>query len=457
MPADHFPLHKKLNLLLVLAVSISGCLYGYNIGAMSGVLLFLHQEMTLTHTQASLFVSSFLWGIVIVMFPAGYLAEKISRKATLLIATLIATLSIFVLVTGHNIWTLTLGRFLTGIASGMLTLTTPLYLSESLPSSLRGRGTVAFQLFLTFGILLSTVISWFFLKSFAWRPIFMIELIPLALLFVVAVFIPKSPRWLASKGKNAQALKALLRTRSQEDAEKSLKEITESLQLNQRVNRFKGVFQKKFLGTLLLVVSLGSLNQLTGINAILQYDSTILYLSGFNKHDIAIIGSILITGINFIMTIVAICIIDRVERKKLLHFGLKGIIFCLLGISSAHFFMTNTASQGIVVTVFLLGFIVFFALAPGAMIWTLMAELLPSTIRSAGLSIALLLSSISGAILSAVFLPLQEKIGFSGIFLFCALTSCIYLYVSYLIPKTSRRSLEQIERDILEKSAEGLK
>lgn len=240
-------MRKKLNLLLILAVYISGCLYGYNIGAMSGVLLFLHQEMILTHTEASLFVSSFLWGIVIIMFPAGYLAEKISRKATLLIATLIATSSIFILITGHNIWTLMLGRFLTGVASGMLTLTTPLYLSESLPASLRGRGTVAFQLFLTFGILLSTIISWFFLKSFAWRPIFMIELIPLALLFIVAVFIPRSPRWLVSKGKSEQALKTLLRTRSKADAERSLNEIIESVQLNQHVHRFKGIFQKKFL------------------------------------------------------------------------------------------------------------------------------------------------------------------------------------------------------------------
>lgn len=454
MPIETSHFYKTINLLLILAVSLSGCLYGYNIGAMSGVLLFVNKEMVLTHLEASLFVASFLWGIVVIMFPAGYLADLIGRKSTLILATLIAMISVAILVTAHTIFALTAGRFLMGIACGMLTLTTPLYLSESLPANLRGRGTVAFQLFLTFGILLSTIISWYFSKTLSWRPIFLIELAPLILLLTVSLLIPTSPRWLASKGRTEQALHVLLKTRSQESAATTLNEIISNLQSQQHVSRFKGLFQKQYFFPLLLAICLGSLNQLTGINAILQYDSTILFLSGFHEHNTALFGSVLITGVNFLMTFVAICIIDHVERKKLLHFGLCGIIVCLGGVSAAHHFMGNTPLQGIVVTCFLFGFIAFFALAPGAMIWTLMSELLPAKIRSGGLSIALLISSMMGALLSTLFLPLQEKIGFSGVFLFCTLTSCVYLYVSYFLPKTSRRSLEEIERGMLRSKVE---
>lgn len=443
-------LPNRFNLLLILAVSMSGCLYGYNIGAISGVLLFLNKQMVFSHFEASLFVSSFLWGIVAIMYPAGCLADHLGRKRTLFLATVIALISIAVLVQSKDIAMLILGRFLSGISTGMLTLTTPLYLSESLPAYLRGRGTVAFQLFLTFGILFATFISWFFLKSFAWQAVFLVELVPVTVLALIAICIPESPRWLVSKGKLDQALCVLLKIRPQQAAEITLKEIVENVKTQPHISRFKGLFQKKFAFPLLLAISLGVLNQLTGINAILQYDSTILFLSGFSQHNISLIGSMLITGINFLMTIVAICIIDHIERKKLLHFGLACIIICLAGMSTAHHFMAHTALQGMIVTACLLGFIIFFALAPGAMIWTLTSELLPAKIRSAGLSIALLLSSMMGALLSTVFLPLQQKIGFSGIFLFCALTSTLYLYISYFIPETKQRSLEEIEQKILE-------
>ncbi len=449
MKVERFHSHSPFLVGLILAVSISGSLYGYNIGAMGGVLFFVDEEMTLTHLQASLFVSSFLWGIVAVMFFMGHLADWIGRKKTLVLSALTAVISVTAMVLAHGIVQLIIGRLLIGVASGMLTMTVPLYLTETLPASLRGRGTVAFQLFLTLGILVSTIISWCYADSFAWRPIFLFELVPVVLVLLVSLFVPESPRWLVAKHRNEEALHILGRLSLKSTPEKELEAIVKNVAAKKEMRAFRVLFQRRYLFPLGLAIALGILNQFTGINAILQYDSTILYLSGFGGHNSALAGSILITAINFVMTIVAICIVDRFERHRLLQFGLIGVILCLLGCSLVHFFVEAATIRAALMTLFLLGYIVFFAIAPGALIWTLMAELLPSKIRSAGLAFALLLTSIAGASLSGIFLPLQDKIGFSGIFLLFALTSTVYYFATYLMPPTKGLSLEEIEKGIV--------
>lgn len=438
---------RKVNLFLIFCISTSGCLFGYNIGAMSGVLLFITNEMQLSHVQASLFVSSFLWGVVVVMLLMGHLADWFGRKKTLIISALTAIVSICLMTSAKNIDELIIARFLVGAASGMITITVPLYLSEAVPSSLRAKGTVAFQLFVCFGILFSTIISWLFLASHAWRAIFLYEFIPVILLIAIALYVPESPRWLVMKKRNKEAFHVLLKTRSKESSEGALFDMQTQINENDTRAPIAVLFHKPFLKPFIIVVLIGILNQLTGINTILQYDSTILFISGY-KHNEALIGSILITSINFLSTIVAVFIIDKVERKHLLQFGLIGIVFCLIGISAAHYFIGNEALKGILVTCFVIGFISFFALAPGAMIWTVLSEILPLKVRSIGMSIALCLSSITGATLSAIFLPLQAVIGLSGVFLLCALATIIYIFVSRFIPNTKGKSLEDIEKNL---------
>ena len=443
---------KRLRVFSIASVSMAGCLYGYNIGAMSGVLPILKEQMALTHFKISLFVSSFLWGVVLIMFAMWYLADLIGRKRMLAVAMIVATIGIIITIVAHSIEGIVGGRFLVGLAAGMVTTTVPLYLSETVPCSLRGRSTVAFQLFLTFGILLSTLISWHFVRLEVWRPIFYFEFIPVALLFLLSFCIPESPRWLVMHGKSEKALQILNQVRSEEESQSMLSAMLLSkAEAQQHVSRLAVIKHKQYLWPLFLVVALGSLNQLTGINAILQYDSTILYFSGFTEHNSALVGSVLITALNFIVTIIAICIVDHFDRRTLLRLGLVGLIICLLAISFLHHFMPPTPLKAELVTVLLLGFIIFFAIAPGATVWAFMSELLPTKVRTSGNSIAVLIASAIGALLSAVFLPLQQLIGFSGVFLFCACTSILYLATTYFLPQTNKRSLEEIERGMLRK------
>ncbi len=438
----------KFNIFLVFAVATGGCFYGYNIGAMSGVLLFMQNSILMSHIEVSLFVAAFLAGVALVMIVTGFLADVVGRKKVLIFAASLSAISIIFMVISRNIYELIGGRFIAGLASGMITVTVPLYISETIPSILRGRATLAYQLFLSFGILLSTIISLCFHQSENWRGIFLYALIPAAVFFLACLFISESPRWLASKNNFNEALKVLLKTRTKEVAKKVMDAMTSSNKV-ERKNTARIIMDRRFLLPLMLVILIGVLNQLTGINAILQYDSVILSIGGVHVKAIALLGSVIITAVNFIATIIAITFIDKIERKKILRVGLIGIICCLVILSFANYFITNDHVKAIMTVSGLLGFIIFFAAAPGALIWTLISEILPQKIRSKGMALTLFSSSMAGALLTAAFLPLEKMAGLSGIFIICTITTIVYFCVSFFIPDTKGKTLEEIEDNFL--------
>lgn len=438
----------KFNIFLVFCVAIGGCFYGYNIGAMSGALLFMKNGMLMSHVQTSLFVAAFLAGVALVMIVTGWLADIIGRKKVLMFAAVLAIISIILMVVSSNIYELISGRFIAGLASGMITVTVPLYISETIPSMLRGRATLTYQLFLSFGILLSTAISLCFHQSGNWRGLFLYALIPVAIFFLVCFFISESPRWLASRNNFNEALKVLLKTRTKEAAQKIMAAMSSNSKTQEK-SATKIITDKRFLFPLILVIAIGVLNQLTGINSILQYDSVILSIGGMHAKAIALIGSVVITAVNFGVTIIAITFVDKFERKKILRVGLIGIICCLLVLSFANLFITNDHIKAIVTISGLLGFIIFFAAGPGALIWAFISEILPQKIRSKGMAITLFSSSMAGALLAAAFLPLERMTGLSGVFIICTITTVIYFCVSFFIPNTKGKTLEEIEDNFL--------
>jgi SP family arabinose:H+ symporter-like MFS transporter len=443
---------RTVNVILNFSISLAGCLYGYNIGAISGILLFVQKQMLISHAEASFFVSAFLWGIVFAMIASGLLAEKFGRKKIILFGVFTEIISIFVMGSSSDIHQLMIGRFMIGVSCGLITFSAPIYLTETLPEHIRGRGTVAYQLFITFGILFATIVCWYYVNSASWRAVVYIELLPAIFLLSIAFLIPESPRWLALQGKMADAVRVLALTRNKESAEAILNEISQRQTDHYRISHIKAIFKKEFIVPLVLAILLGTLNQLTGINAFLQYDAVILLKSGFDTHNAALTGSLLIAGLNFLMTIPSMYFADHFERKKLLRCTLIGVIFCLAGLVASSLLINSTSVKGVLVTALLLGFIACFAAGPGALIWTLRSEILPTKIRSIGLSLSLIMSSSAGALFSATFLPLQHRIGLDGIFIFCACIALLYFGLTFFLPKTSQRSLEEIEKHFIEKA-----
>lgn len=411
---------------LKIYTSFGGMIYGYNIGAMAGVLPIVHAALKLSHAQASFFVSSFLWGITAMLLITGYIVDTLGRKRTMQLAAGISLLSLGVYAIANQIAMLAFARFLSGVTAGMLIVAIPTYLTETLPSHMRGRGTVAFQLSLCFGIFLATILGFLFMKDQNWRAILLLNAIPTLPLCVLVFLIPESRSWLRNK--------VLVRAK-----------IT-AAPPSESKNILKKLLQKKYRKSLLLVISIGALNQLTGINAFLQYDSTILMHAGFALHHTALLASSGVTLVNLLLTTLAILIVDRTERTVLLRFGLLGILICLLLGGCFSFFLPANHVTALLIFACLTGFIIFFALGPGALIWTILSEILPTDIRGTALSIALCVSSFSGAMLSALFLPLIQHIGLASVFIFCTFCTLLYYLITRYYPATRGLQLKEIEK-----------
>ena len=439
----HYTFFQSCRLWLIFGIAFSGCLYGYNIGVMSGELLLVRKALGLGHEKASFFVASFLWGISLIMLLAGYLAERYGRKKILIAGASLALLSALILTFSETFMEILTGRFLMGVATGMLSVTTPTYLSETVPAHLRGRATLSFQVCLSFGIFIATSLCWCLAGQVYWTHLFTIELIPILVVLGCAAVAPESPRWQLNHHRKAQAAKTLQQFHSSEEAADILKQSPAKKGFT-----ISMLWKPAYRWPLLLAIAIGGLNQATGINTILQYDTNILMMLGLKTHQIALLSSMLITLVNFLITCIAWILVDKIDRRALLKIGLAGTLISLLLIAILGYIPLSTVLAGWLLNASLLLFIVFFAIGPGALVWTFMSELLPTPTRSVGVAIALCFSSLSGALLASIFLPLSAIIGHGGIFFICAAATALYLFVSFKIPTTRGETLENIANQL---------
>lgn len=436
-------------LLMLFSIAIAGMLYGYDIGIINGAFLFVTKSIPMSDSQLSDIAAAVLGGGSIATLIAGPLADLFGRRLMIQISSIVFVIGVVIVAMSHSYIELLAGRLVQGVAVGLVSIVTPLFLAESMPTHLRGRGIVSFQLLLTLGIAVSTASGLVFLSSGNWRGMFLTAMIPAILLFISSLFVKESPRWLALKGRYDEALKILTKISSEKDAKLEIAEMKENL--NKEKETFFDLFlkiitQKKFLLPLITVCLIGILNQLTGINVILQFSATILKGSGLSSNVVALMGGTGIAVVNFLVTIIVFLVVDRFERKQLLAIGTLGIVISLAYCAIIYQLMPDTVLKGYLILIGLVGYIASFAFGPGALVWALLSELLPSQIRGTGMAVALFLNSGASAILASEFLPMVNSLGYGGAFgLFAAFTCLYFLLAIFLIPKTKGKSLEEIE------------
>jgi MFS family permease len=565
------------NRFLLLVAGLGGLLYGVDVGIIAGALPYLEETSGLNAGQLSFIVASVLLGSVVSTLFAGALADFFGRKKMMALSGVLFVISIPMIALAHGYWPLVFGRLLQGISAGLIGVVIPLYLAECLGAASRGRGTGIFQSLLTFGIFASTIIGLYFshrvdavaklgdadklfaFKSTAWRGIFWASFPP-GILFVIGSFmVAESPRWLFRRGNTNAARTALLRSRTVEQAEIELREMQETVtaekaHISSTGTRMKeSLLRRKYIVPFALACVILACNQLTGINSIIGYNSTILIQAGLSDLH-AHLANTLFTLINFIVTLGGVMLVDRKGRKFLLSAGSAGIIVSLLGAGilfhqteakridvrdsvqamvatnqtlaltfnqSAAANFTGGALPSSLVIIYSYGdfhdattairsdgttqpielsransipgnkviaffsnpfgnldtartaplkidaalitpvpderngwltalclfvFMSFFAVGPGICVWLALSELMPTRIRSNGMSIALLINQAVSTTIAAIFLPAVGKHGYSTMFfLFAGCTVIYFITATFFLPETKGKTLEEIE------------
>jgi MFS family permease len=306
------PLEKRkrwLYMAVMIFAAVGGVLYGYDLGVIAGALLFVPHDIPMTVQQISFLVGAYLFGGAVATLLSGPLADWLGRKLLIMVSSVIFLIGVLLVVIADTYSTLLMGRVIQGVGVGIITIVVPLFLSESLPTYLRGRGIAIFQLLLTAGILLAGVVDVLFVSSGNWRGMFMMSAIPGVVMFLGCFFLDNSPRWLVMKNRDKEALTVLEKSRTKDEALKELEEIQKLRMLgdyNATHFQFETFFQKRFFIPFLIVLGVAALNQLIAVNSILQLGPTILKDMGFESDWVAMLGSTAVMGLNFLMTLLIV-------------------------------------------------------------------------------------------------------------------------------------------------------
>jgi MFS transporter, SP family, solute carrier family 2 (myo-inositol transporter), member 13 len=346
---------KGHNRFLLLVAGLGGLLYGIDVGIIAGALPYLEATSGLNANQLSIIVAAVLLGSVIGGIFAGMLADWMGRKLLMTFSGLLFVLSIPLIALAHGFSPLALGRVLQGVSAGLIGVVVPLYLAECLAAASRGKGTGIFQWLLTLGIMMAAIIGIYFsirveavaksadaeklfaFKDAAWRRIFWVSLPPGILFVIGSRMIEESPRWLFRRGRKEAARAALLRSRSEEQADLELSEMEAVAAAEKAKASAVGVLVKesllhrKYVIPLLFACIIAACNQATGINSIIGYSTTILIQAGLNDVQ-AHWGYVILTIALFGGTAAGVMLVDRKGRKFLFSIGTAGVIVALTGI-----------------------------------------------------------------------------------------------------------------------------
>ncbi|MGH9470753.1 MAG: sugar porter family MFS transporter [Terriglobia bacterium] len=428
-------------IIIAVIAAIGGLLFGYDTSVISGAILFVRHQFALSSFATELAVSIVLAGAALGAAVAGYFTDRFGRRPVLVVNAII--FGIFAVVTGlsNGLALFLAARFLVGIAIGVTSMVTPLYIAELAPTAIRGALVTLNQLAIVTGIVVAYYVDYLFSGSADWRAMFISAVIPSILLLVALIFLPESPRWLAARSRYDEALGVLRRVESASEARRNLDElrrITEADQL-----KFWDLFAVRFRKPLLIGVGLAIFQQITGVNTIIYYTPTILQMAGYKSASSALLATVLVGGVNLVATIVSLFLLDRVGRRPLLLIGIVGMF---LGLGHLGYSMgVGHISRGAVL-LDVLGYLAAFAISMGPIFWLLISEIYPTTIRGQAMSLASVTIWVADLVVSITFLSLVGALGARYAFWLYGL-ACVaaFIFSWMLVPETKDKTLEQIE------------
>ncbi|MCU5745270.1 sugar porter family MFS transporter [Staphylococcus sp. SQ8-PEA] len=437
----------KINKKLIFFLgALGGLLYGYDMGVISGALLFIKHDLHYTSSWTEGFiVSAMLIGAIFGSGASGPTSDRLGRRRVVAIIAIIYIVGALILALAPSVSILITGRFIIGLAVGGSTAIVPVYLSEMAPTEHRGSLSSLNQLMITIGILASYLVNYAFTPIEGWRWMLGLAIVPSLILLIGVAFMPESPRWLLEHRSEKAARDVMRLTFPEDEIDKEIADMREISRVSESTMK---VLSSPWLRPTIIIGCIFALfQQIIGINAIIYYAPRIISKAGLDD-SASILGTVGIGTINVLITIVAIFIIDKIDRKKLLITGNTGMVASLIVMAILIWTLGINSAAWIIIACLTI-FILFFGFTWGPVLWVMLPELFPMRARGAATGLAALVLSI-GSILVAQFFPkLTDLLPVQGVFLIFAVIGIFaIIFVAKFLPETRGRSLEEIEADL---------
>jgi len=451
-------------IFLSVVAALGGFLFGYDAAVISGTISQVTARFSLDEIQVGWFVGCALIGSIIGVLMAGKLSDRWGRKVTMLVAAVFFSVSGIACAFVGSLEQLVVARILGGIGIGVVSIVSPLYISEVSIAQYRGRLVSLYQLAVTIGFLGAYLTNFQLLHfsqsgavlnagwmnlvfvSEVWRGMLGFCSLPAILFFCIIFFIPESPRWLILKGRDERAVRIFRKIYLSEVEVDTQLQDTKSVVQSETKSDWKFLLQPGIFKAVLIGAAIAILGQFMGVNAVLYYGPTIFEEAGLSGGD-ALFSQVLVGIVNVVTTIIAVFIIDKVGRKKLVYYGVSGMVLSLLLIG---FYFHFSESMGLPNS-FLLFFFLFYvfccAISISAVIFVLLSEMYPTRIRGMAMSIAGFALWIGTYLVGQLTPWMLQNLTPTGTFLLFALMCVPYMLIVWkLIPETTGKSLEEIER-----------
>lgn len=437
--------------LIALVAALTGFLFGFDEGIISGVLKQIQADFSMTSGQVGFMMGLMPFGALVSACLIGRFSDWSGRRMVLFLVPIFFTTGILLIVFSTSYVLLCVARLCLGVSIGMSVVVSPLYIAEAAPQEIRGNLVVYFQLAITIGIFCSYLLNLFALDVIPWRWMFAIGLIPSTMLFLGTFFLPESPRWLCARGEIKAAEIAITKLHgghySANTRRAELESIQESIIHETKSSMWKEIFSRKMRPVVALGMLLFFFQQLSGINVVIYYAPIIFGKMNLGSHYANLLATVGIGTVNVLMTIVSMRLIERLGRRMLLIVGFLGTSVTLILVSVITYIDLPEIRWIAAVSLFV--YIAAFAVGLGPLPWVMMSEIFPLKIRGQGASLSAGTNWAFNTIVVATFPTLLHVVGISATFALYAIACIVGLIYSLIyVPETKGLSLEKIEKYI---------
>ena len=451
-------------IFLSVVAALGGFLFGYDTAVISGTIAQVTQLFQLDALQQGWYVGCALVGSIVGVLFAGILSDKLGRKLTMVISAVLFSTSALGCALSADFAQLVVYRIIGGVGIGVVSIVSPLYISELAVAQYRGRLVSLYQLAVTVGFLGAYLVNYQLLawaesgtqlsvdwlnKIFiteVWRGMLGMETLPAILFFIIIFFIPESPRWLIVRGKELKAVNILEKIyNSITEAKSQLKE-TKSVLTSETRSEWSLLMKPGIFKAVIIGVCIAILGQFMGVNAVLYYGPSIFENAGLSGGD-SLFYQVLVGLVNTLTTILALVIIDKVGRKKLVYYGVSGMVVSLILIGLYFLFGDSLGVSSLFLLVFFLFYVFCCAVSICAVVFVLLSEMYPTKVRGLAMSIAGFALWIGTYLIGQLTPWMLQNLTPAGTFFLFALMCVPYMLIVWkLVPETTGKSLEEIER-----------